>query len=102
MTSATIDANTKINLSQLVVLLGLGVGGIWKVSNITNSIDVGNARLSNIEAKVSELNESMKGVVPFPVFEQWKAAQASRDGAQDSRMDRFDRLIDGEKAAGGK
>jgi len=97
-----LDANTRVSIGSLAALLVLGAGGIWKVAGITSSIEVGNAKLANIEAKVGELTDSMKGVVPLTVFDLWKSAQEARDRGQDSRMDRFDRLIDGEHTAGGK
>lgn len=92
----TLDANTKVNLGSLIATIALGAGAIWKVADLTSRVDVGNTRLGNIEQKVSELNDNMKGVLPRSEFDAWKDAQKARDLGQDSRMDRFDRLLDGD------
>lgn len=91
---ATLDANTKVSIGSLVTLLGLGIGGIWKIADIDKSIATGNTELAAVKNEVRALNDNMKAVVPMSVFELWKAAQSARDQAQDSRMDRFDRLLD--------
>lgn len=98
----TLDANTKINLGQLVALLALGLGGIWKVADITASIAVGNTKLTAIEQKVGDLSDTFREAIRRSEYDAMLKSQSARDAAQDVRMDRFDRLLDGDSGMKGK
>lgn len=60
--ASTIDANTKVNLGILLAILGLGAGGIWKMSNI-------DARLDNLERTANSISAKLDGFVTRNEFE---------------------------------